>query len=85
MRGHVEWSLPSAMALTGQSPWMLNASVRDNVLLGRPFKEKRYRKVLSACDLNADIDISPQKDETEVSTEGGNYYPITNCTFLFPL
>ena len=66
MRGHVKWNLPSAMALTGQSPWMLNASVRDNVLLGRPFREKRYRKVLAACDLNADIDILPEKDETEV-------------------
>jgi ABC-type multidrug transport system fused ATPase/permease subunit len=58
VRGHVKWNLPSAVALTGQNPWLLNASVKDNVLLGRPYREKRYQKVLAACDLNADIEVT---------------------------
>ncbi len=70
LRGNVAWHLPSAVAFTGQNPWLLNASVRDNILLGRPFKEKRYQKVLSACDLNADIELLPDGDNTEVGERG---------------
>ena len=68
--GKVSWNLPSPVALTGQKPWLLNASIKDNILLGRPLKEKRYRKVLTACDLNADIDLLPEGDETEVGERG---------------
>ena len=38
--------------------------------MGRPWKEKRYRKVLFACDLNTDIDFLPFKDDTEVGDDG---------------
>ena len=52
LSGQVRWHLPSqVVGLTGQRPWLLNASVRDNVLLGAPMRDKRYRKVMAACDL----------------------------------
>lgn len=70
LRGSIKWHLPPAVALTGQRPWLLNASIRDNILLGRPFKEKRYEKVLRACDLKADIELLPEGDETEVGERG---------------
>ena len=38
--------------------------------MGRPWKEKRYKKVLFACDLNTDIDFLPFKDDTEVGDDG---------------
>ena len=49
---------------------LISSSIRDNVLLGLPYKEKRYRKVLSACDLDLDIALLPAADLTEVG-EGG--------------
>eukprot|EP00095_Tigriopus_kingsejongensis_P009125 snap_masked-scaffold595_size129005-processed-gene-0.7 protein:Tk09125 transcript:snap_masked-scaffold595_size129005-processed-gene-0.7-mRNA-1 annotation:"cystic fibrosis transmembrane conductance regulator" len=70
LRGYVKWHLPPTVALTGQKPWLLNASIRDNILLGRPFKEKRYDKVLRVCDLRADLDLLPEGDETEVGERG---------------
>ncbi len=70
LSGELRWNLPASVAFTGQKPWLLNASVRDNILLGRPFKEKRYQKVLAACDLNADINLLPDGDETEVGEHG---------------
>ncbi len=70
MSGELKWYLPPSVALMGQRPWLMNASVKDNILLGRPFREKRYRKVLEACDLNTDIDLLPDGDETEVGERG---------------
>ncbi len=71
LSGDVMWNLPPGpTAVVSQKPWLLNASVRDNILLGRPLREKRYRKVLAACDLNADVDLLPDGDETEVGERG---------------
>jgi len=44
--------------------------VRDNILLGRSFNEKRYEKVLEACDLHSDIEAFPERDATEVGERG---------------
>jgi ABC-type multidrug transport system fused ATPase/permease subunit len=64
-------SSSAAVAFVGQRPWIINATIKENILLGRPLKEKRYRKVLAACDLDADINILPLKDDTEVGEDGG--------------
>ena len=39
-------------------------------MLGRPYKEKKYRKVIAACDLAADFDFLPEGDDTEVGERG---------------
>jgi hypothetical protein len=49
---------------------LISSSIRDNVLIGQPYKEKRYRKVLSACDLDIDIAMLPAGDLTEVGDNG---------------
>ena len=38
-----------------QEPWLRQGSVRDNILLGKPLRVARYREVLRACDLAADL------------------------------
>ena len=48
----------------------MNASIKDNILLGRAMREKRYQKVIKACDLAADIDLLPEGDDTEVGEKG---------------
>ena len=68
--GHVKWYVPNSVALMGQVPWLLNASIKDNILLGRPYKEKRYEKVIAASDLQTDIDLLPEGDETEIGERG---------------
>ena len=46
----------SKYAVLPQNPWLMNASIRDNILFGRPYKVKRYMKTVRACDLHMDID-----------------------------
>ena len=40
--------------------------MKDNILFGRPYKEKRYLKTLEACDIQHDIEMFPDGNETEV-------------------
>jgi ABC-type bacteriocin/lantibiotic exporter with double-glycine peptidase domain len=49
---------------------LITSSIRDNILLGQPFKEKRYQKVLSACDLDVDVSMLPDGDLTQVGDGG---------------
>ena len=68
--GIFEWNMGEDIAFVGQRPWIINGSIKENILMGRPFKEKRYKKVLIACDLEADINILPLRDGTEVGEDG---------------
>ena len=60
----------SKYALLPQNPWLLNATIKDNILFGRPFKAKRYMKTIQACELKAEIDMMPDGHETEVGERG---------------
>ena len=44
-RGRVSWAADGAIGYVAQRPWLLNATVRDNVLFGSGMHEKRYHKV----------------------------------------
>ncbi|CDF88753.1 ZYBA0S03-01178g1_1 [Zygosaccharomyces bailii CLIB 213] len=53
-------------------PWIQNATVRDNIIFGSPFDRAKYRKVVTACSLDADLDILPAGDLTEIGERGIN-------------
>ena len=68
--GNYIWNLSESISYVGSSPWIIDGTIKENILMGRPWKEKRYKKVLFACDLNTDIDFLPFKDDTEVGDDG---------------
>jgi ABC-type multidrug transport system fused ATPase/permease subunit len=49
-----------------QSAWIQNATIRDNVLFGRPFDEDRYWKAIKDSCLEHDLELLPNGDMTEV-------------------
>lgn len=59
-----------SVALTTQDPWIQNATVRDNVLMGEAFDQARYVSVVEACALQADLDALPAGDGTEIGEKG---------------
>lgn len=66
------WIVPNAIAFVSQQPWIENASFKDNILFGLPFDEQRYKKVLSACSLDKDLEIMPDGDRQEIGAQGIN-------------
>jgi ABC-type protease/lipase transport system fused ATPase/permease subunit len=64
--------LPNAVAFVAQIPWIENGSIRDNIIFGLPFNERRYRKTLEACALTKDLDSLSDGDRTEIGANGIN-------------
>jgi ABC-type multidrug transport system fused ATPase/permease subunit len=55
-----------------QSPWVVNDTLRGNILFGREFDEVRYEMVVEACALLDDLAILPAGDMTEIGERGIN-------------
>ncbi|XP_043258607.1 ATP-binding cassette sub-family C member Sur [Colletes gigas] len=70
--GTIEWSKGSRIAYVAQKPWLLNATLRDNILFGSAYRSRRYRNVLKACALQPDVDILPGHDLTRIGEKGIN-------------
>ncbi|XP_056229586.1 multidrug resistance-associated protein 5 isoform X4 [Seriola aureovittata] len=60
------------LAYVAQQAWILNATLRDNILFGQQYQEDRYQSVLSACCLRPDLTLLPDADLTEIGERGAN-------------
>ncbi|ESO04593.1 hypothetical protein HELRODRAFT_78768, partial [Helobdella robusta] len=55
-----------------QQAWIQNCTVRENICLNRPFVQKKYEKVVSACHLADDLKKFPGGDLSELGSKGAN-------------
>jgi len=60
-----------------QQAWIQNATVRDNVLFGKPLDEERYNRILDACALRPDLQILPAGDLTEIGEKVSSVFFFT--------
>ncbi|XP_054828142.1 ATP-binding cassette sub-family C member 8 isoform X4 [Eublepharis macularius] len=60
------------VAYASQKPWLLNATVEENITFESPFNKQRYKAVIDACSLQPDIDILPHGDQTQIGERGIN-------------
>lgn len=58
------------IAYSAQTPWILNATVKDNIVFGSRYDPVKYAACVSACQLERDIEILPQGDNTEIGERG---------------
>ena len=66
--GHLK--LSGHVAYVAQSAWILNSTVRDNILFGVPYDAKKYQKCLEASQLATDLEILPGGDQTMIGERG---------------
>ncbi|KAH6566012.1 hypothetical protein BASA60_009663 [Batrachochytrium salamandrivorans] len=62
----------NGVAYSAQTAWLLNATIKDNILFGEPFDEQRYRQVIVACALVKDFENLEGGDLTEIGEKGIN-------------
>uniref|UniRef100_A0A8C3CX62 ATP binding cassette subfamily C member 8 n=1 Tax=Cairina moschata TaxID=8855 RepID=A0A8C3CX62_CAIMO len=55
-----------SVAYASQKPWLLNATVEENITFESSFNKQRYKAVIDACSLQPDIDILPHGDQTQI-------------------
>lgn len=58
------------VAYVSQSPWIMNATVRENIVFGYRYDSTFYEKTIKACALLDDFAQLPDGDETVVGERG---------------
>jgi ABC-type multidrug transport system fused ATPase/permease subunit len=68
IKGDVE--VHGMVAYVSQSPWIMNATVRENIVFGYRYDSNFYEKTVKACALLDDFAQLPDGDETVVGERG---------------
>ena len=61
-----------SLAYVPQKAWILNDTVRNNIIFKRTFEQERYKTILNICQLNPDLELFKSGDMTQVSDKGSN-------------
>ncbi|CAH2351792.1 bile pigment transporter 1 [[Candida] railenensis] len=65
-----EITISGSIAYCAQIPWILNGTVKENILFGCKYDPDFYSKTIDACELMSDFNSLPNGDETLVGEKG---------------
>lgn len=63
-------TMGASRAFCPQYAWIQNATAKDNIMFGKPFRKDWYENVVEACALLPDFDMLPHGDQTEIGERG---------------
>lgn len=78
---------PMPIAYCAQTPWLVDTSVRGNIVDPLNFEPEWYRHVLWMCCLAEDVEALPEKDLTRIGGQGfmlsgGQKQRLVCCCFM---
>ncbi|RCK55826.1 Multiple drug resistance-associated protein-like transporter 1 [Candida viswanathii] len=59
-----------SIAYCPQNPWILNGTVKENILFGHKYEPEFYKTTIDACELVSDFKNLPDGDKTIVGEKG---------------
>ncbi|KAJ3537700.1 hypothetical protein NM688_g6639 [Phlebia brevispora] len=62
----------SSVAYVPQTPWIMNATLRENITFGRAEDDQKLREIIQACCLEHDLEMLPHGQDTEIGEKGIN-------------
>ena len=62
----------SKLSYASQDPWIMNGTIRDNIIFYSEFDEEKYNQVVNACQLDKDFNNFKHSDMTEIGSTGNN-------------
>uniref|UniRef100_A0A8C4ENZ0 ATP-binding cassette sub-family C member 5 n=1 Tax=Dicentrarchus labrax TaxID=13489 RepID=A0A8C4ENZ0_DICLA len=65
-------AVSGGFAYVSQQAWILNHSLKENILFGNEYDQNKYNVVLEACCLLQDLAELPYGDMTEIGERGAN-------------
>jgi ATP-binding cassette, subfamily C (CFTR/MRP), member 1 len=68
--GSVELTVPEEIAYCGQDAWLLNQSVKENILAFERYSKDFYEEVIEACQLEEDLRYFPKGDDSIIGSRG---------------
>lgn len=63
---------PATVAYVPQQPWIMNATLRENILFFSDMDEARFRRALRCAQLDCDLELLANGVETEIGENGVN-------------
>ena len=64
--------LNGSVAYVPQKAWILNDTVRNNIIFNKKYDEQKYNTVVKICQLEPDFELLKQGDLTTISDKGDN-------------
>ncbi|KAG0056100.1 hypothetical protein BGZ83_006361 [Gryganskiella cystojenkinii] len=61
-----------SLAYVPHDAWLLNATLKENILFGSAFNRQKYNDILRVCALTRDLTLLSAGDETEIGERGIN-------------
>ena len=55
-----------------QDPWIMNGTIRDNIIFYGKYDQEKYNQVINACQLDKDFENLKHGDLTEIGSTGNN-------------
>ena len=65
-----EDGLTESVAYCAQQAWLVNDTIKQNIIFASPYDEQRYQNVLAACALKQDLEVFENGDLTLVGEKG---------------
>jgi len=70
LKANPETGLTESVAYCAQQAWLVNDTIKQNILFSAPWDQSRYRSVIAACALERDLQILDGGDSTLVGEKG---------------
>lgn len=67
-----EYKVEGSISYVPQEAWLLNMSLRDNIVFGSEYDVKTYAKTIKVCALTRDLELMADGDRTEIGERGIN-------------
>ncbi|XP_076758535.1 ATP-binding cassette subfamily C member 4 isoform X2 [Xylocopa sonorina] len=71
-QSHGEIQINGNISYASQEAWLFAGTVRNNILFGQPYDEKKYYEVVRVCALNKDFQQFSHGDKTLVGDRGAS-------------
>ena len=66
------YNFSPTISYASQDPWIMNGTIRDNIVFYSEFDKDKYNQVVNACQLDKDFENLKHGDMTEVGSTGNN-------------
>ena len=70
LRPDPETGLTESVAYCAQQAWLVNDTIKQNIVFASTWDEKRYETVIAACALGRDLQVLSEGDSTLVGEKG---------------
>jgi ABC-type transport system involved in cytochrome bd biosynthesis fused ATPase/permease subunit len=69
---HTKIVLNGSVSYVSQSSWIINDTIKNNILLFNKNNTNNYDKIIDLCELKTDLESLPGGDNTEIGEKGIN-------------